>query len=134
MGKKIIRGSSCVYVTGVRSCTASEEVPFVVIDGLLQFWNEMAVVEVCYMMITLRRRLKGEKGLCWHCVPVVDYLREGNLLPLPRWLSRLLLQQVEREGVKTGWLLARDTAPKEGWGTTMNCLGHTCSASRTTVH
>ncbi|KAL7468881.1 hypothetical protein ACHAXS_009127 [Conticribra weissflogii] len=93
-----------------------EEVPLVVMDGLLQFWNETALAPCSYIMITLRGRFKGEKGLRWHCVPIADYCRDGRLLPLRRWLSRLLSRKVEREHAASGWLFAREDGTRARLG------------------
>ena len=84
-----------------------EEVPLIAIEGLVKFWDETKVNHTPYMMLTLRGRFKGEKELRWHCVPVADYSKDGKLLPVRRWLTRLLSRRVDIEKATTGWLFAR---------------------------
>ena len=50
-----------------------EEVPLVVIEGILQFWDETREHDIPHMMITLRGKFKGENNLRWHCLPLAEY-------------------------------------------------------------
>ena len=89
-----------------------EEVPLVEIGGLLKFWKETKEGPIPHIMVTLRGRFKAEKGLRWHCVPVGDATRHGSPIPLRRWLSRLMIRRVHKEGCKSGWLFAQKNGMK----------------------
>lgn len=83
-----------------------EEVPLIVLEGLRKFWDETKVAKPTpHVMLTLRGRFKGEQGLRWHCVPVVDVTASG--LQVRLWFERLLTRRLVRESRVSGWLFAR---------------------------
>ncbi len=91
-----------------------EEVPLVVVDGLLQFWKETRDHRIPHIMITLRGKFKGENNLRWHCVPLADQTKSG--LPTRRWISRLLHRRHRLEGSSCGYLFCRKTGKKASLG------------------
>jgi len=91
-----------------------EEVPLIVLDGLLNFWDETRGSVPPYIMLTLRGRFKGEQGLRWHCVPVADVTASGILVR--RWFDRFVTRRVTTEGKRTGWLFVRPEGGRAKFG------------------
>ena len=57
-----------------------EKVPLLSMEGILSFWEESRAQVDRHIMLTLKRRFKGEVKDRWHLVPVSGYMRSE--LPL----------------------------------------------------
>ena len=75
-----------------------EEVPMVVVEGLVDFWHKTRHHRIPHVMITLRGKFKGENNLRWHCIPIGDLSK--SRIPSRRWISRLLLRHTQLEGCR----------------------------------
>ncbi len=64
----------CVMLIAFEMGLRGEEVPLVLLEGLLHFWAEtqMGNPQERYMMITVSGQFKGEVDLRWHLVPISD--------------------------------------------------------------
>ena len=83
-----------------------EEVPRVTLQGMLKFWDEGLEYKHPHMMITLYGRFKGENiGNRWYCIPISDESRSN--IPFRKWVKRLMIRQVHKEGRRQGWLFMR---------------------------
>ncbi|KAL7502329.1 hypothetical protein ACHAXN_000307, partial [Cyclotella atomus] len=78
----------------------SEEVPLVLLKGMLTFWQESTQAKCPHVMLTLKGRFKGETGHRWHCVPNAAESRSG--LPVKLWAARLLHRRVSLQNKTTG--------------------------------
>ena len=96
--KKEIESVMAFVVVGFCLSLRGEEVPLIVIEGLLEFWDETMAHEVPHMMITLRGKFKGENNLRWHCVPLADITK--SLIPTHRWVSRLPSRRICWKGIR----------------------------------
>ena len=112
--KKDIESVMAFMIIGFCVSLRGEEVPLVVIEGMLTFWEETKDHEIPHMMITLKGKFKGENNLRWHCVPLADHTK--SKIPTRRWISRLLQRRVLMEGKRSGYLFARKNNGKATLG------------------
>ena len=112
--KKEIKSVMTFAVVGFCILLRGEEVSFIVINGMLTFWEETRVHRIPHIMITLKGKFKGENNLRWHCVPIADLTK--SKIPTRRWISRLLSRRVRVEGHRTGYLFARPKGRKASLG------------------
>jgi hypothetical protein len=47
-----------------------EEVPLVLLSGLLGFWDKSTTSDIPHIMVTLKGKFKGATGHRWHCIPI----------------------------------------------------------------
>ena len=112
--KKEIESVMAFVVIGFCLSLRGEDVPLIVIEGLLKFWNETMAHDVPHMMIMLRGKFKGENNLRWHCVPLADMTK--SRIPTRRWVSRLLSHRIHWEGNRSGYLFSRRNGKKASMG------------------
>ncbi len=81
-----------------------EEVPLVLLEGLLHFWAEtrMGNPHKRYMMITLLGRFKGEVDLRWHLVPISNQTHSN--IPFHLWMERVMARRVNYQHRSKGLL------------------------------
>jgi hypothetical protein len=79
-----------------------EEVPLILLDRLLTFWDKSRLDADSQVMLTLQGRFKGEVDEQWHLVPISDATRLG--LPFRKWMEWVLHCRVNLQGRETGWL------------------------------
>ncbi|KAL7530332.1 hypothetical protein ACHAXR_005039, partial [Thalassiosira sp. AJA248-18] len=112
--RKMIEELCCFVIIGFCVSLRGEEVPLVSLEGLLKFWEETKNHRIPHVMIPLRGRFKGEQNLRWHCVPIGD--QGKSKIPSRRWISRLLLRRVRKEGAQRGYLFARKDKSRASLG------------------
>ena len=78
----------CFMLIAFGARLRGEEVPLVLLEGLLHFWTETwtGTAEERYMMMTLSGRFKGEVDSRWHMVPISDQTHSN--IPLGIWMER----------------------------------------------
>ena len=91
-----------------------EEVPLLSLEGMLTFWEDTSREDDPYLMLTLKGRFKGEVDERWHLVPVSDYTR--SMIPLRRWMQRILDRRVLKEGRRVGWLFQSAKGVRDRFG------------------
>jgi len=112
--RKEIEEFICFMLAEFCAALRGEEVPLIVLEGLLKFWDETRSHAPPYIMLTLRGRFKGEQGLRWHCVPVVDVTASG--IPVRRWYDRLVSRRVDLESRRSGWMFTRPEGGRAKYG------------------
>ena len=112
--KKDIESVASFMIIGFCLSLRGEEVPLVVIEGILQFWDETQEHDIPHMMITLRGKFKGENNMRWHCLPLADVTKSG--IPTRRWISRLMWRRTGREGKRAGHLFAKRNGKRASLG------------------
>ena len=112
--KKDIESLASFIIIGFCLSLRGEEVPLVVIEGILQFWDETREHDIPHMMITLRGKFKGENNLRWHCLPLADLTK--SRIPTRRWISRLMWRRSGREGNRAGFLFAKRNGKRASLG------------------
>ena len=91
-----------------------EEVPLLSLEGMLTFWEDTSREDDPYLMLTLKGKFKGEVDERWHLVPVSDYTR--SMIPLRRWMQRILDRRVLKEGRRVGWLFQSVKGVRDRFG------------------
>ena len=91
-----------------------EEVPLIVTESMLAFWDETRAHRIPHMMITLKGKFKGENNLKWHCVPLADQTKSGILTR--RWISRMLHRRAMVDKNRVGYLFATPKGRKTSLG------------------
>ena len=112
--KKDIESVISFMIIGFCISLRGEEVPLIVIEGMLAFWDETRVHKIPHMMITLKGKFKGENNLRWHCVPLADQTQ--SRIPTRRWISRMLHRRAIGDQDKVGYLFARPKGRKSSLG------------------
>ena len=91
-----------------------EEVPLMLMEGLLTFWTESREAEDRHVMLALKGHFKGEVDERWHLVPVSDYTRSGLLFRL--WMERALHRRVNLQNRTTGWVFQNRRGVRSNFG------------------
>ena len=102
--KEIANVIACVVIGFVASLRG-EEIPWISMKGLRQFWP--TTMPEGFVMIPLRGRFKGEDNLRWHLVPLVDVTNSG--IKVRRWVHRLLTLRLTLDEVGEGPLFINDS-------------------------
>ena len=100
----------CYVLLGFGAGLRGEEMLLVSLEGLAHFWQETQEEDDPYIMVTLRGRFKGETGLRWHCLPILD--RKASGIPHQKWVGRLVHRRVwiqGKAGEASGVLLRNST-------------------------
>ena len=92
----------CFMLAAMGAGLRGEEVPLLLMEGLLAFWEESRLAADRFVMLTLKGRFKGEVDERWHLVPLSDNSRSG--LPFRQWIGRALNRRVYCQGRSKGWL------------------------------
>jgi hypothetical protein len=100
--RKMIEDTICFILITFGAGLRGEEVPLVLLEGLLIFWMDTRAGPEHYMMITLKGRFKGEVDSRWHVVPISNQTRSN--IPFRFWMERIVYRRVKFEGRKRGWL------------------------------
>jgi hypothetical protein len=100
--RKMIEDTVCFMLIAFGAGLRGEEVPLVLLEGLLTFWMSTRAEPERYMMITLKGRFKGEVDSRWHVVPISDQSRSN--IPFRLWMERLVYRRVKLEGRGKGWV------------------------------
>ncbi len=106
----------CFMLIAFEAGLRGEEVPLVLLEGLLHFWAEtqMGNPHERYMMITLLGRLKGEVDLRWHLVPISDQTHSN--IPLRLWMERVMARRVNYQHRSKGWLFETRAGARAKFG------------------
>ena len=89
---------------------AGEEVPLVLLEGLVCFWQDTKQEDDPYIMVILRGHFKGKTGVRWHYLPIADRTASG--MPYRSWIGWLVYQRVWIQRKTTGMLYS--AAVREG--------------------
>jgi len=100
--RKMIENTVCFMLIAFGAGLRGEEVPLVLLEGLLTFWMSTRAEPEWYMMITLKGRFKGEVDSRWHVVPISD--QSWSDIPFRLWMERIVYRRVKLEGREKGWL------------------------------
>ncbi len=100
--RKMIENTVCFMLIAFGAGLRGEEVPLVLLEGLLTFWMSTRAEPEWYMMITLKGRFRGEVDSRWHVVPISDQCRSN--IPFRLWMERIVYRRVKFEGREKGWL------------------------------
>jgi hypothetical protein len=84
----------CFMLIAFGAGLRGEEVPLVLLEGLLHFWVEtrMGNPHERYMVITLSGQFKGEVDLRWHLVPISNQTHSN--IPFHLWMERVMARRV----------------------------------------
>ena len=86
--RKEIESVISFMIIGFCILLRGEEVPLIVIEGILAFWDETRARQIPHMIITIKGKFKWEKNISWHCVPIADQTK--TVIPTRRLISRML--------------------------------------------
>ena len=112
--KKDIELVTSFMIIGFCISLRGEEVPLIVIEGMLAFWDGTRAHRIPHMVITLKGKFKGENNPRWYCDPLVDQTKSG--IPTQRWISRMLHYRAMVDKDRLGYLLARSKGHKASLG------------------
>ena len=83
-----------------------QEVFLASLNGILPFWQETIKKKYCSrIMVTLKGWFKGETGLKWHMLPLVDITE--LVIEVGNWVGIWLDVLVEKYGRLEGWIFQR---------------------------
>jgi hypothetical protein len=99
---KMIEDTVCFMLIAFGAGMQGEEVPLVLLEGLLTFWMVTRARPEHYRMITLKGGFKGEVDSRWHVVPISNQTRSN--IPFRLWMERIVYRRVKLEGRDRGWL------------------------------
>jgi hypothetical protein len=71
--KEELKDTICFMLAAFGAGLQGEEVPLLLMKGLLTFWTVSREAEDRYIMLVLKGCFKGEVGERWHLVPVSDF-------------------------------------------------------------
>jgi hypothetical protein len=100
--KEELEDTVCFMLLAFTAGVQGEEVPLLLMEGLLMFWEESRTEEDHHIMLTLKGRFKGEVDERWPLVLVSNFTRSG--LPLCLWMERVLHHRVNLHNRNRGWL------------------------------
>ena len=76
--KEALEDVICFMLAAFGAGLRGEEVPLLLLEGLLTFWDETQIhADGAHIMLTLVGRFKGEVNDRWHLVPFSDNTRSG---------------------------------------------------------
>ena len=95
--KTLIEETMRFIILGFMLSLRREEIPLTDLQGLISYWSagtDTTVPELeKHIMVTLRRKFKGEDNKRWHLLPLPA--RSVSQVPARRWMRRMLYRQIK---------------------------------------
>jgi hypothetical protein len=90
--KEELEDTTCFMLAAFGAGLQGEEVPLLLVEGLLTFWTVSREAKDRHIMLALKGCFKGEVDKRRHLVLVSDFTQSG--LPFRLWMERALHRQV----------------------------------------
>jgi hypothetical protein len=106
----------CFMLIAFGAGLQGEEVPLVLLKGLLHFWGEIQEADKHerYIMVTLSGQFKGEVDSWWHMVPISNKTHFN--IPFRLWMERIMCRRVDLQNSTKGWLFKTRTGARAKFG------------------
>ncbi len=106
----------CFIMIGFGGGLRGEDVPLVLLEGLLNFWMEtrMGTADKRYMMMMMSGHFKGEVDSRWNMVPISD--RTHSNIPFQLWMERIMVRRVNHQHRSKSWLFGTRTGGRAKFG------------------
>jgi hypothetical protein len=106
----------CFMLLAFGAGLRGEEVPLVLLEGLLHFWEETRYPDEgkSFIMVTLSGRFKGEVDSHWHMIPISN--KTHSRVPFCLWMERIMHRRVNCQHCTKGWLFETRTGARAKFG------------------